>query len=93
MRRLVALMVIGLAATPAAAQTAAPTPGQPGPLGGSSSAPSSGSRSMGSLIANGYEIKASSPTGNRFVVFLQKEGSAYACEFVTLSNSRCGEID
>lgn len=89
MLRLLALLVLGLAASPAVAQTANPS----NSLGGPSGAVSSGSRSMGALVAEGYEIKASSPTGNRFVVFLQKEGSAYACEFVTLSNSRCGEID
>jgi len=79
-----AIAFFALALTPAFAQD--------GGFGGSSSE-TSGSRSMGALVADGYEIKAASPTGNKFVVFLQKEGSAYACEFVTLSNSRCGEID
>ena len=48
--------------------------------------------SVGQLIADGYEIKAAVPNGAKYVVFLQKEKKAYACEFVTLSSSRCGEI-
>lgn len=48
--------------------------------------------SVGKLIADGYEIRAAVPNGSKYVVFLQKEKKAYACEFVTLSTSRCGEI-
>ena len=59
-------------------------------------APSSGSSgsgsSVGKLVADGYEIKAAVPNGAKYVVFLQKEKKAYACEFVTLNSSRCGEI-
>lgn len=59
-------------------------------------APSSGDSgsgsSVGKLIEQGYEIKAAVPNGSKYVVFLQREKKAYACEFVTLSSSRCGEI-
>jgi len=48
--------------------------------------------SMGALIADGYEIKAAAPNGSKYVVFLQKDKKAFACEFVTLANSRCGEV-
>ena len=48
---------------------------------------------MASLIAQGYEIKASVPNGTKFIVFLQKEKSAYACEFSSLVTSRCGSLN
>lgn len=48
---------------------------------------------MGSLLAKGYEIKAAVQNGQRYIVFLQKEKSAYACEFVSLTKSRCGSIN
>ncbi|MBW3098869.1 hypothetical protein KY465_16430 [Pseudohoeflea sp. DP4N28-3] len=48
--------------------------------------------SVGDLVADGYEIRAAVPNGSKYVVFLQKEDKAYACEFITLSQSRCGEI-
>ncbi len=48
--------------------------------------------SVAALVADGYEIKAAVPTGAKYVVFLQKDRKAYACEFVTLTASRCGEI-
>jgi len=53
---------------------------------------SSQGSSLGSLIADGYEIKAAVPNGAKYIVFLQKGSAAYACEFVTLTQSRCGEI-
>ena len=60
-----------------------------------SSAPSSGGAgsgaTIGALVADGYEIRAAVPNGAKYVVFLQKEKKAYACEFVTLSSSRCGK--
>jgi hypothetical protein len=65
---------------------------QTGGFGGSSGS-AAANMPMGELIADGYEIKASSPSGNKFVVFLQKGEQAYACEFVTLTNSRCGAIE
>lgn len=51
-----------------------------------------GGVTMSSLISQEYEIKAAVPNGNRFIVFLQKDQSAYACEFATLTSSRCGAI-
>jgi hypothetical protein len=49
--------------------------------------------SIGSLLSKGYEIKAAVPNGARYIVFLQKDKSAFACEFVTLTKSRCGSIN
>ena len=54
---------------------------------------SGGSQSMKSLLQQGFEIKAAAPSGNSFVVFMQKDQAAYACEFVTVTNSRCGAIN
>ena len=51
------------------------------------------SKSMQSLLRDGFEIKAAAPNGKTFVVFLQKDEKAYACEFVTVNNTRCGEIN
>ncbi|MCO6177885.1 MULTISPECIES: hypothetical protein [Ciceribacter] len=51
------------------------------------------STTMAELIKQGYEIKAAVPNGSKFIVFLQKENSAYACEFASLQNSRCGSIN
>lgn len=51
------------------------------------------SANMAELIKRGYEIKAAVPNGSKFIVFLQKENSAYACEFASLQNSRCGSIN
>jgi hypothetical protein len=47
---------------------------------------------IGDLVKDGYEIKAAVPNGSSFVVFLQKEQSAYACEFVSVTSSRCKAI-
>jgi hypothetical protein len=55
-----------------------------------SGGPASG---MAGLLAKGYEIKAAVPNGTRYIVFLQKDQSAYACEFVSLTKSRCGSIN
>jgi hypothetical protein len=49
--------------------------------------------SIGQLIADGYEIKAAVPNGKRFVVFLQKDSTGYACEMSGLSTSQCGKIN
>ncbi|MBL0372828.1 hypothetical protein JJB09_12390 [Rhizobium sp. KVB221] len=48
--------------------------------------------SMGRLLSEGYEIKAAIPNGKKFVVFLQKDSTGYACEMVNLTRSQCGEI-
>lgn len=60
-------------------------------FGGSTA--SGGSKSMGDLLSEGYEIKTSVPNGTKFIVFMQKDKSAYACEFVSLTRSRCGSIN
>lgn len=49
--------------------------------------------SMADLVAEGYEIKAAVANGTRYIVFLQKDQSAYACEFVSVTKSRCGSIN
>jgi len=49
--------------------------------------------SMAELVAKGYEIKAAVANGARYIVFLQKDQSAYACEFVSVTKSRCGSIN
>ncbi|PYB70713.1 MULTISPECIES: hypothetical protein [Rhizobium] len=49
--------------------------------------------SMANLIEQGYEIKSSSWTGAKLFVFLQKDNSAYACEFANVTNTRCGSIN
>ena len=54
---------------------------------------SKGSVSMATLIEDGYEIKSSSWTGSKLFVFLQKDNSAYACEFANVTNTRCGSIN
>ncbi len=54
--------------------------------------PPGGQASMGELLSRGYEIKAAVPNGNKFVVFMQKDQSAYACEMQSLTASRCGTL-
>ncbi|MEK1931443.1 MAG: hypothetical protein AAAC47_17025 [Pararhizobium sp.] len=86
--RLPALMLSGLmlAAAPAFAQETAPKSDDPG-------LSSSSGSGMSRLLNQGYEIRAAVPNGTRYIVFLQKDQSAYACEFVSLTNSRCGSIN
>ncbi|MDA4846808.1 hypothetical protein [Hoeflea poritis] len=58
-------------------------------------AQSSGSAdaTMQALLRDGFEIKAMAPNGSQYVVLLQKDKAAYACEFVTVTNSRCRAIN
>ena len=49
--------------------------------------------SMAELVSRGYEIKAAVPNGGKFIVFMQKDQSAYACEFQSLTGTRCGSIN
>ncbi len=51
------------------------------------------SASMGQLASQGYEIKAAAPNGSRYVVFMQKDTSAYACEFVNTTQTQCRQIN
>lgn len=51
------------------------------------------SNTMRGLLRQGFEIKAMAPNGAQYVVLLQKDTSAYACEFVTVTNSRCRAIN
>ncbi|RDJ13843.1 hypothetical protein [Rhizobium grahamii] len=55
--------------------------------------PPAAKASMGELLSKGYEIKAAVPNGGKFVVFLQKDQSAYACEMKSLTASQCGAIN
>ena len=48
---------------------------------------------MADLLGKGYEIKAAVPNGGKFIVFMQKDQSAYACEFQSLTGTRCGSIN
>jgi hypothetical protein len=53
-----------------------------------------GSVPMSRLIDQGYEIKAAVPSGtDKLIIFLQNEKSAYACEFTSLVDTRCGSIN
>jgi len=60
---------------------------------GGSEVASGGDSTMGDLLSRGYEIKAAVPNGGKFVVFMQKDQSAYACEFSSLTNTRCGSLN
>ena len=51
------------------------------------------SSTMGELVSQGYEIKAAAPNGSRFVIFMQNEKSAYACEFVNTTKTQCRQIN
>ncbi|RWX78838.1 hypothetical protein EPK99_09655 [Neorhizobium lilium] len=76
-----------LAAAPAAFAQQAEAP----ETGGSTV--SGGTKSMGDLLSQGFEIKSSVANGTKFIVFMQKDKSAYACDFVSLTRSRCGAIN
>jgi hypothetical protein len=62
-------------------------------LGSSEAAPPSAQASMGDLLSKGYQIKAAVSNGGKFVVFMQKDQSAYACEMQSLTASRCGTLN
>jgi hypothetical protein len=83
MRRLSIIACLVAVAPSALAQTAE----QPSTSTGRSTA------TMAELVSREYEIKAAVPNGTKFIVFLQKGASAYACEFVTLTKSRCGSVN
>lgn len=51
-----------------------------------------GGGSVGELVADGYEIKSAILNNGKYIVFLQKDRKAYACEFSKVNKSRCGEI-
>jgi len=48
---------------------------------------------VGQLVSQGYQIKAAAPNGSRYVVFMQNDKSAYACEFVNTTNTQCRQIN
>lgn len=52
-----------------------------------------GDSTVADLLSRGYQIKAAVPNGGKFVVFMQKDQSAYACEFSSLTNTRCGSLN
>ncbi len=85
MRRLLAVLL--LSAAPAATALAQ----QPAASGAPSGA--SGGDTVGALVAEGYEIRAAVQNAGRFVLFLQKDKTAYACDFATVSSSRCEQIN
>lgn len=47
---------------------------------------------MARLLADGFEIKGTAQASSRYIVFMQKEKTAYACQFVTVTTTRCGLI-
>ena len=51
------------------------------------------SATMGDLASRGFEIKAAAPNGSRYVVFMQNDKSAYACEFVNTTQTQCRQIN
>ena len=51
------------------------------------------SSTMGQLVGQGYEIKAAAPNGSRYVIFMQNDKSAYACEFVNTTTTQCRQIN
>ena len=59
---------------------------------GSEAAPAQ-ARTMAQLLAEGYEIKGTAQASSRYIVFMQKEKSAYACQFVTVTTTRCGLLN
>ncbi|MDO3435099.1 hypothetical protein QWJ46_20705 [Rhizobium sp. CBN3] len=63
------------------------------PLGHKEVTPPGQQSSMGELLSKGYQIKAAVPNGGKFVVFMQKDQSAYACEMQSLTASRCGTLN
>ena len=73
-----AIVAVALTAMPALAQE-----------GGESGA----SSTISQLAGQGYEIKAAAPNGSRYVVFMQKEKSVYACEFVNTTRTQCRQIN
>jgi len=94
-----------LFACSASAQQKTPELGKLGKIGGTTQAPAdtgtnTGSQSadtqttMAALVSRGFEIKTAVPNGGgSFVVFMQKDKLAYACEFSSLTNTRCGSIN
>ena len=50
-------------------------------------------RTMGQLVSEGFEIKAAAPNGSRYVIFMQNDQSAYACEFVNTTTTQCRPIN
>ncbi len=85
MRKALALAAALFAAGSAAAQTQPQADGSGGSAGDVAS--------MAQLLAAGYEIRAAVPNGSKIIVFMQKDQSAYACEFASLTKTRCGTIN
>lgn len=84
MRLPLAILALVAATSPLSAQTAGD---------GISSQAGGGSSSVKQLLSQGYEIKSSLPNGGKFIVFMQKDKAAYACEFVTVTKSRCESLN
>ena len=55
--------------------------------------PVAATATIGDLVSQGFEIKAAAPNGSRYVVFMQNDKSAYACEFVNVTATRCRQIN
>ncbi|NLR95707.1 hypothetical protein HGP17_02520 [Rhizobium sp. P38BS-XIX] len=63
------------------------------PAKGGNEAAAAGDSTIAELLSRGYQIKTAVPNGAKFVVFMQKDQSAYACEFSSLTNTRCGSLN
>ena len=64
------------------------------PANGDAAGSADAQSTMADLVSRGYEIKAAVPNGSgKFIVFMQKDKSAYACEFSSLTGARCGSIN
>ena len=83
------LFALGLATVAASAALAQDSGGAS--LGGASG--QALSATMAELLAQDYEIKTAVPNGAKLIIFLQKNQSAYACEFVSLTKTRCGSLN
>lgn len=85
MRKLLLAVSLLISATSAYAQDSS--------IGETSSETANVSASLSQLLSKGYEIKAAVPNGKQFIVFVQKDQSAYACEFVSVAKTRCGSLN
>lgn len=86
-------MIRGFLLASALLALAGPGFAQTADTSGSGAAPTIATATMGQLLTQGYEIKAAVPNGAKFVIFMQKDQSAYACEFVSITNTKCGAIN
>lgn len=89
-----ALIGLVLLAAPVAAQSQSDQSSDDGSLDTTAKGTPGQTATMAELLQDGYEIKASVPSGaDKLIIFMQNEKSAYACEFTNVENTRCGSIN